>query len=68
MSAGMRCRQNLYALFQQMCLAMQSSNLYNTYITIFYLMSGVILASVVGSVWVGVLMRKDDGGNGWVKR
>lgn len=41
---------------------------YPTYISVFYIMSAIILATIAASVWVALLLKGDKGGNAWFRR
>jgi hypothetical protein len=38
------------------------------YISVFYLLAAVILGSVVVTLWVAWLLKKDENGSTWIKR
>lgn len=41
---------------------------YDGYIAVFYAVSAVILVSLALTVWVAVILKKDDSGNAWLRR
>uniref|UniRef100_A0A383WLS1 Uncharacterized protein n=1 Tax=Tetradesmus obliquus TaxID=3088 RepID=A0A383WLS1_TETOB len=41
---------------------------YDAYIAVFYAVSAVILVSLALTVWVAVILKKDDSGNAWLRR
>lgn len=41
---------------------------YETFIAVFYVLAAVVLVSLVLTVWVAVILRKDDSGNVWLRR
>lgn len=41
---------------------------YDVYISVFYLLAAIILGSVVVTLWVAWLLKKDENGSTWIKR
>jgi hypothetical protein len=41
---------------------------YDAYIAVFYAVSAVVLLSLALTVWVAVILKKDEAGNVWLRR
>jgi hypothetical protein len=41
---------------------------YDAYITVFYVLVALVAACLALTVWVAVVLKKDEGGGTWLKR
>lgn len=41
---------------------------YDAYVTVFYVISGLVLLSLSLTVWIAVVLKKDKNGGVWLKR
>lgn len=46
----------------------QADSAYSTYVAVFYVLAAAILGIVFTTVWVTLLLRKDDNSGAWLKR
>lgn len=73
---GLRCpSQMLYriAMIAPYCTCtwfalQQNQDAYGKYVAIFYLLASVILGHLAVTVWVAIMLRKDDSRTVWLKR
>lgn len=41
---------------------------YAAYVAVFYVLSGVVLVALGLTVWIAVILKKDENGGVWIKR
>jgi hypothetical protein len=41
---------------------------YSAYVTVFYVISAIVLLALSLTVWIAVILKKDENGGVWLKR